>query len=765
MDEMEAGKKRQSDGSLTIDMDLESMDDIIERVAELVSEHEASAWQAVLSHVVTQLGRTGVVAAELWTRVKTADSEVELHRAAGGLFVEPSFCPNQDALDGIEALQAAQPPNVPGMGLAGIHWSEGRDADDGDGTEDGSHHAGEIYYTNMKGSQGQPGHGMRKRRQSKEAQDWRWQWVRLDYMIDNPELILDDHARLCAKIFGMAHFVKIRTKTDDFAAVAILYTSKEAVESIKVLQHVGARTFGLTIPRLVSSNCVTIPFQLNVNALLREYRKAAPETAYVILWVISGGQYRIVAHLVAEDRRRKLLEMRGDGKTFCNESYGFAIDPAGNGPIPMAARTGKVQQVLNSQEQPREFKRAPLLAEFGIRDVTFVPVSLGVIEFGMPKTAKDAALEEIKRFTSENGASSFFSYVLFWSISSKDGLFHVVADYVNDERKQKLREERGDDKTFCSESYGVGIDPKGSSPIAVALQTGRQQSVVDAYTSPTFQRRALAEEFNIQHVFWVPAGIGVIEYGTPHNEETLAEQEKFIKDKVREIDSANKRASVLAEKARRLSIGGGISLIDASKFAQTSKGVLHRMCYKMAGAKGAKAPKVHFTKTTAITCVCTFLGVFLTLLALSGADQLMLNLTDGQILVILGSWGALMTLLFSAPASPLVQPRNILGGNLISATVAILFYYLSGSEYADAIPRWLALALAPATAISAMQFFGVSHPPAGAVSLIFISGPPKITGMQWYFLLCPLLLGNIIAVLMASWINNLSSKRQYPMYW
>ena len=124
-----------------------------------------------------------------------------------------------------------------------------------------------------------------------------------------------------------------------------------------------------------------------------------------------------------------------------------------------------------------------------------------------------------------------------------------------------------------------------------------------------------------------------------------------------------------------------------------------------------------------------------------------------------------MTLLFSAPASPLVQPRNILGGNLISATVAILFYYLSGNEYADAIPRWLALALAPATAISAMQFFGVSHPPAGAVSLIFISGPPKITGMQWYFLLCPLLLGNVIAVLMASWINNLSSKRQYPMYW
>ena len=40
-----------------------------------------------------------------------------------------------------------------------------------------------------------------------------------------------------------------------------------------------------------------------------------------------------------------------------------------------------------------------------------------------------------------------------------------------------------------------------------------------------------------------------------------------------------------------------------------------------------------------------------------------------------------------------------------------------------------------------------------------------IVGMQWLFLLCPLLLGNIIAVMLASWINNLSSKRQYPMYW
>lgn len=381
-------------------------------------------------------------------------------------------------------------------------------------------------------------------------------------------------------------------------------------------------------------------------------------------------------------------------------------------------------------------------------------------------------MEEIRRFKSKHGVASVFSYILFWSVSEKDGLLHVVADYVTEDRKQMLRTLRGDDKTFASESYGFGLDPTSKAPVAVAHRTGKQQSVTDAFSNTSFQRRKLAAEFHIQHVFWVPAGFGVVEYGTPQSTDddsaTRAEREKFINEKVREIATASKVASMRADRARRLSIGGGVmsgTATRASRLAVASKGLLHRVFFKMAGAKGAKAPKVHFSRATAATCVCTWLGVFLTLLALSGADRLVFELSDGQLLVILGSWGALMTLLFSAPASPLVQPRNVFGGNLISATVAILFYYLSGSEYLDVVPRWLALALAPATAISAMQFFGVSHPPAGAVSLIFITGSPTITGMQWAFLLCPLLLGNVVAILLASWINNLSSKRQYPMYW
>ena len=84
---------------------------------------------------------------------------------------------------------------------------------------------------------------------------------------------------------------------------------------------------------------------------------------------------------------------------------------------------------------------------------------------------------------------------------------------------------------------------------------------------------------------------------------------------------------------------------------------------------------------------------------------------------------------------------------------------------AGVLPKWLAVALAPATAISAMQLFGVTHPPAGAVSLIFIGGGLKVTSMGWAFLLLPLALGNLISILLASWFINASPKRQYPMYW
>ena len=104
-------------------------------------------------------------------------------------------------------------------------------------------------------------------------------------------------------------------------------------------------------------------------------------------------------------------------------------------------------------------------------------------------------------------------------------------------------------------------------------------------------------------------------------------------------------------------------------------------------------------------------------------------------------------------------------GNMLAAAIAVIFNYLSDPEYLDVIPDWLSVALAPATSIAAMQVCGVLHPPAGAASLIFISAGKRITGLGWVYLLTPLLLGNVICLFCGALINNVHTKRQFPMYW
>ena len=305
MDDLEAGSSGLHGGTKYID----DMEDVITRVHKIVAEHQTAAWRAVLSHIVTQLARAGVVAAELWTRTKTIDGDVELHRAPGGFYADHGFYPPLNDEESFEKIQSPQPPNVPGMGLAGIHWSVGVDLGEGDNnSEGGSHHGGNkftatgtISHDGRRVSKDHHGgshdgrrvskdhHGRRRRfsREGDEHDDW--EWKRLDYMIDNPDLIFDDHARHVAKVFGLVHLVKFQSKTDDFGGVIMLYTSKAAIENGKALEHASARTFGHTIPRLITSNIVTIPFQLNLGAILNEVKDAADQAAYVILWVVSGG--------------------------------------------------------------------------------------------------------------------------------------------------------------------------------------------------------------------------------------------------------------------------------------------------------------------------------------------------------------------------------------------------------------------------------------------------------------------------------------------
>ena len=162
----------------------------------------------------------------------------------------------------------------------------------------------------------------------------------------------------------------------------------------------------------------------------------------------------------------------------------------------------------------------------------------------------------------------------------------------------------------------------------------------------------------------------------------------------------------------------------------------------------------------------TFLGVFLLLLPLSSGDRLISEETSGEYGLLLGSMGALATLLYSAPASPLVQPRNVFYGHMLSAIVGILLNYLTESEVGegDGMPRYLTQALSPALAISLMQYLGITHPPAGAVSLIMVTSR-KMVDLEWAALGAPLLVMITFAVLMASVWNNAQQGKQYPTGW
>ncbi len=121
--------------------------------------------------------------------------------------------------------------------------------------------------------------------------------------------------------------------------------------------------------------------------------------------------------------------------------------------------------------------------------------------------------------------------------------------------------------------------------------------------------------------------------------------------------------------------------------------------------------------------------------------------------LILGSFGASIFVLFVLPDTPFAQPRNVIGGHFIGTFAGLFFLYFFG-------PDWWSMALALATAVSLMQLFRVSHPPAGSNPfIVFLSTP------AWDFLWMPTVLGAVLLVLVALFYNNISSDRSYPKYW
>ena len=130
-----------------------------------------------------------------------------------------------------------------------------------------------------------------------------------------------------------------------------------------------------------------------------------------------------------------------------------------------------------------------------------------------------------------------------------------------------------------------------------------------------------------------------------------------------------------------------------------------------------------------------------------------------DLLMIIGSFGASAVLIYGAIKSPLAQPRNLIGGHILSAVVGVASYQLFHAHL------WFASAMAVATAIAVMHATKTLHPPGGATALIAVIGGEKIHSLGYLYALMPAGGGALIMLFIALLVNNIPKNRKYPEFW
>ena len=131
-------------------------------------------------------------------------------------------------------------------------------------------------------------------------------------------------------------------------------------------------------------------------------------------------------------------------------------------------------------------------------------------------------------------------------------------------------------------------------------------------------------------------------------------------------------------------------------------------------------------------------------------------LTRFENIFLIGSFGASSVLIYGAIQSPLAQPRNLIGGPVISAFIGVAIYKL----LPDIV--WLTAPLAVSLSIVMMQVTKTLHPPGGATALIAVVGSEKIKALGFLYVISPVLTGSLILLIVALIFNNITSHRKYP---
>jgi CBS-domain-containing membrane protein len=182
-----------------------------------------------------------------------------------------------------------------------------------------------------------------------------------------------------------------------------------------------------------------------------------------------------------------------------------------------------------------------------------------------------------------------------------------------------------------------------------------------------------------------------------------------------------------------------------------SKRPIMKYFHKMRGT--TKSPPI----VSRVEVFWSWIGAFL---GISLVGFLHFNLfTGSSMIMLIGSFGASAVLIYGTIRSPLAQPRNLIGGHMLSAVIGVASFQMMGS-----IP-WLASAFAVATAIAVMHLTKTLHPPGGATALIAVIGGDQIHNLGYMYAFIPAGSGAFIMLLVALIINNIPKTRKYPEFW
>lgn len=133
------------------------------------------------------------------------------------------------------------------------------------------------------------------------------------------------------------------------------------------------------------------------------------------------------------------------------------------------------------------------------------------------------------------------------------------------------------------------------------------------------------------------------------------------------------------------------------------------------------------------------------------------TLPHSDVIYLIGSFGASSVLVYGVIQSPLAQPRNLIGGHLVSALIGVSVQKLAPDIL------WITAPLAVSLSIVLMQITKTLHPPGGATALIAVTGSAELKNLGYWYVVSPVLVGSLILLAVALIFNNVTSNRQYPV--